>query len=137
MVLTQIVLLLSLCYCDQELCIMLIPKTLFGLLEELNSILNALVLSTACNRDNGVFDRIQFEIQPQNHFTVHNNKLIAIFTCIESNVFHIVHEQVCQLMPHLADPECLQLCNLVRQLWELDLVLIENGMNSVVGDCCH
>jgi hypothetical protein len=40
-------------------------------------------------------------------------------------------------MVHLCDPERAQLCNLFRQLGELGLVLVKNGIDFFVGDGCH
>ena len=134
---TEIVLLLSLCNRKQEIGVMLVPQPSLGLFEEVNGILNRLILPTASDGDDSVLDRIEFKVQTLNHLAVHLNQLIAIITGIERQVFHVVHEQIRQLMPHLGGPECAQLHNLGSKSRELGLVLVKNGVDFVVGDGCH
>ena len=68
---------------------MLVSQAPFGLLEELNGILDALKLSTAGYGDHGVLNWIQLEVQLLNHFLVHLDEFITISTSIKSSVLYI------------------------------------------------
>lgn len=89
---TKIVLLFGLCNRKQEVGIMLVPQATYSFLEEVNRILNRLILPTASDGDDSILDRIQLKVQARNHLAVHLNQLITIITCIECQVFHIVHK---------------------------------------------
>lgn len=86
---------------DQEKCVLLVFESIFGFFQELDGVFDALKLSTAGNGDKRVFQWVESVIQVLNDRLVESDQLISITGCVETFVFDICHQAVCELMPHL------------------------------------
>lgn len=129
--------LLSLGDLDQEKGVLLVFESVLAFFQELDGVFDALELSAAGYGDEGVLQWVESVVQVLDDLLVESDQLISIAGCVETLVLHILHQAVCQLMPHLGRIVGFDLGDKILESREFYVVLIEKCVELCGWDSRH